>query len=367
MNSESNSKEKTGLPSKRAGGREKSGSLDYLRHSFEETAVRTGDESVEDVWQGDLEEEKVEPQNPRGLFAILGLVILVLVGSGVIYLRSSSVDEVGSDRKRVSSSGKTSDLEERVYLGKLLENSTPEELQDIAVEVVQAFMESETLEEAARHVLGGEKRLAILQDFYARPENSLPNGFQSVVGKKENSLDGIFYLNVFALDLDRRPHQFIVIPQDDEMLIDWACSVSYGELSKEAFFSQKPKMPVKMRYFASFVSEEPSRPPTVQLEEFELPEGLEIEPEPQYLRLSDLEGKEVFEARISFPTRGHTGMAYLRRNPQIRLPVQLQMAWNHEIDEPEIASLDRLWWFDFEMIDQASDQASGKVPDDSKD
>jgi len=242
--------------------------------------------------------------------------------------------------------------EQDIKFSEFLENSTMSELEDAAIDVTRSFMEAQNLDEATHFMVGGDKRLPFLREFYSRSENSFPKGFKKVIKTYPNSIVGIFYFSVFVHDQEETVHQFIAVPAGEKMLIDWACSVAYGDLSKEAFFTQKPDTPTSMRFFAEPQPEQVGKKSTIQVEELEPfgPRKIDPESSSKFLRLSDLNAEDVFRVRVSPECKKCLRLFQFLKAKSLRLPVQLKLVWNHEVQCPEISSLEHIWWFDFEMI-----------------
>lgn len=341
--------QRTKLPTQRSEGSGKSGNLDFVKTSLEKAASGSP-QDLEEKWNDGETSDDGEREGSKRFVIALAVFVLLLAVMGVLFLMFG--ESSGSDSPTVQASA---DPQAVTKLSDFLENSTMEELEESAVKAIRGFMESETLAKSTEYIVGGSKRANLLEEFYGRPENSFPNGFKKVLKKIPNTISGVFYFAVFATDQNDVIHQFVVVPVGEKMRVDWACSVAYGEFSKEAFFEKKPDSPANMRFFV-----EPAPKPLrqnsniqlVELETFGLDPIKSTYPEPsdQFLRLTDLNAEVSFSARISPKAHKCLGLLRLLQAKPSRLPVQLKLVWNSELQCPEITSLEYIWWFDPEGI-----------------
>ncbi len=339
-------------PNQRVERFKRSGNCDFLKTSLEE-AFSGSFRDMEDTWGDENAAGKEDDKSERNLITWSVGFILLVSTVGLIFLRFGTASGSASP-----SAHAPANFEVETRLSDFVENSTTEDLEESAVESIRGFMEADTLDAATKFIVGGGERASLLEDFYRRPGNFFPNGFKKVIQKIPNALAEVFYFEIFVTDQDDIIHQFIVVPVGEKMLVDWACSVAYGELSKEDFFAQKPDSPKKMRFYVEPFHELTGKMSSIQLVKFDMAEvfyfessesiGLELND--QFLQLSDLNAKEVFTVRYSPVDPYISNLVKILREQRARLPIQLTLVWNHELDCPEISSLECIWWFDLKGV-----------------
>ena len=240
---------------------------------------------------------------------------------------------------------KTADPKEGEVVGGVWIGDDWSEFGEAALETAKRFVEAKDLNQAAQYIVGGKDRLEFLEEFYSRPGESFPNGFKKVVKNIPNSLSGIPYFLVVVKDLDGNSHRFVVMPREDGMLIDWAFSVAYGELSGEELSPQNLGSPKLVRLIAI----PSSVVPETELIPDEIASKIKI-PRSTFLRLTDVTGEESFYALIAPEAEKCHTLASKLASHRGQLPVQLRVVWNDDFDCLEIKSLESIWWFDFELV-----------------
>ena len=222
-----------------------------------------------------------------------------------------------------------------------------DEMKEGALKAVTGFMEAKDVEKATEFIVGEGKRLELLQEFYRRPGQALPNGVKVLVDPAPVNLAGIYYLLVVAIDKDDNRYQFVVVPSDGEMRIDWKASFSYGELQMKELFTKQPKEPTLMRL--TVLSELPAEGSGLMLEEIKPRPGI---PESRFVRFSDGISSASFPALIAPGARKcHELATKIAENPvQVQVPVQVKVVWNDDFECVELKSLEAVWWFDYEWV-----------------
>lgn len=332
----------------------KSGTLEALSKKFSDQNILSPSDIEEKTWET-LQEK--QPSSARVKITLLALGIAMFT-TPLIWLRYG---HEGGTPQGISEKSTKVYMESKAH--EFVENTEMDDIQNSAIEVVQGFMSAKSPEDAVPYIIGGEKRLPQLQEYYARPEISYPypNGFKRVEKQLTNAIEGIFYQVIFAADQDDVVHQFAIVPSGDQMLIDWACSVEYGELSRKEFFEQKPEEPVLMRFFAEVTPPHES----VFLKGSELERIIaEIDAQRKnvvddplrdenfYFRLSDLDKQDSFHAIVRPGCQGARSLYRRLSEDSIRLPLQLKMVWNPEFKCSEIISIEQTWWFDLDLMDE---------------
>ena len=219
------------------------------------------------------------------------------------------------------------------------------EIEEAGIEAVKGFMQARNPEDAVEFIAGRELRLPNLKDYYQRSENTWPDGFRKIKKILPNTIAAISYLMIFAEDNSGVTHGYLALPGEGKMVIDWACSVAYGDLSKEDFFDQKPQNPACMRVMA-------------QNDSLNDPHSI-LDTKMLFLRLENLERTDFFQVAFSPENDGLKKLFEILSTSSIRLPVQLELVWNEELRCPEAVSLVQMWWFDRDAIDLSNSRSTG--------
>lgn len=326
----------------------RSGRLDFLKVSFVE-AVGDAYENREGEWEDPDSLNEGKERNARLNIVAFGGIVLLVMALGALYLRFSPSPSLSSLTGQEVASVEGAE----VRLSEFVEDSSMEELQDAALEAIRGFMEAESLADSTAFLVGGDQQLPLLQDYYGRPENRFPKGFQKVVKVVPNAIAEFFYFAIFAADHDEVVHQFIALESGDQMRVDWACSVSYGELSYHDFSAQKPEKSQKMRFMIQPEVVKPTKGPVIQLEELdpsEFDDEFDREDPQPFALLTDLNGEIQFRAKIAPEAQKCMDLLKALHGRKMRLPVQLRLVWDQDGQYPKVTALDHLWWFDYPLL-----------------
>lgn len=283
-------------------------------------------EDVEEEWNSS-EQEK----NPLLKFVLIGGAI-ALLAMGTAWIFGISQPESAENRPTVQ----TESPESKIEISPYLNSTSAAEVMKSSALTAQSFMDAASADERCEHILGGKSRLPQMLEFESRPNVRLPRGFEKVVRQIPNTIAGIPYWNLFATDKDGHLFEFVMIPTAEGMKIDWACSVKYGELSRQAFLMQKPEEPVRMRIV---VSNDPLR---------------NVDGILNYLIVLNGDPNAEFSAYFSYEKLGLKNIAALLRSTGGQQNLQVEMTWNAKLKMAEISKLNYIWWFDIEMIRQAA-------------
>lgn len=249
-----------------------------------------------------------------------------------------------------------------IKVSHLFESSTTQELIELSKKAVKGFMSAESPEKSLGFIVGGSLRMPRMMEYYERSENSWPQGFQQIVTVVPNAIASIPYLLVLAKDKADNVHQFACVPCRDMMLVDWECSVGYGELSIEGFFEKKPSDPVTVRLIAvSAPSDDDGDEDEMFLPGGKLldvgksigmkqvlDEGRALD-DGGFLYLTDLYGKTIFRARTNESDQRLSNLLTMFTS-EPKVLAQLTMTWNEELGCPNVDAVKHIWWFDFEAI-----------------
>jgi len=257
-----------------------------------------------------------------GLGIVLGLSILgwifILISRGDTIVPVTTVTQGGNETLPEHS------------VSDFMENSSPEEVSDSARQAVAGFLNARTLKGRCQFIHGGESHLEKMRQFYARiGESDQPSGFSKIAFERLESMEGVPFIYLNALDASGETHVFNLLPTSDGMLIDWESSVCYGEMTWEEFQEKKPEEPVLMRVLlSSRHSEDDEGTPLdfVLLSERD-DRSLRIvyvDPDGEVSRTL----KDVFKTGASF------------------YPYTLYVTWNTERRVAEVTGLKHLYWMD---------------------
>ena len=355
---EPSEKKKLELPATKQEGGGKSGALSFAGSPMAE-ALSQNKEAGDKEWDQipgaePLDKAEVEFKNSallRGWVA----AILLLGALGAAYLKFLRVGGTSTEN-----AGPTvlKEPQPQIQFSDFLEESSYDDLEAQSVSAVRGFLDADSLEEASHYILGGEQRLEELVEFYSRPEERFPGAFKKLDKVIPNAIGGIFYFIVFATDQEDRGHQMIVVPAGDKMLVDWAASVGYGAMSVEEFHAKKPTTPVPCRFLISRDIPENAKKSTIFAVPFQA-KGFEksLSENPRYFKLSDLKKEQSFYARVSPEAESAMSLYYRLSWTSETMPVQMQLVWNPELGCPEVAKIERIWWFDYELVDVFGEQS----------
>jgi hypothetical protein len=349
--------EKTTLPEKRKEDERNSGTVDFALHTPQEReALLEISINPENTW-----EKKEGSENSLVRMGISALSVMLLLGvlsySVFDLQRETQIPNTPSVRSVESMT-----LVPEIEVSDFYESSTIQQIKESAEKSVKGFMSARTPEESCQFIAGGDLRLSRMKEYYERPENSWPQGFSGIRKVVQNSIASIPYLVIFAEDSAGEIHQFVGVPCRDEILLDWECSVEYGELSKKEFFEKKPSDPIEMRFFVEkeqrretnrqggFLTGSFIRFTEPQLTNFQPTLGDEDRfDEERFILLTDLNHTTMFRAHLN-EDQGLEWMLDFLSGSRIRQPLQLNMTWNEEFNCPDVISIKTIWWFDYEAI-----------------
>ena len=304
--------------------------------------------AMEEQLSTDFEEEWSEKErSEKSIFSFLpigiGVLIVTVIGA-LIYAKFALPEGNSGEEKTVVAPIDKSDFIPIVKISSYLETSTGQEIRDSNKKTLQGFMEAQTAQEKCRHIMGGEALLPQMLEYESRPDARRPRGFQEMVLEIPNSIASIPYWSARAKDLDGKVYEFIMIPTDDGMKIDWACSMEYGELSLQEFLTTKPEKPVRMRLM---VAHDPLR---------------NVDGVLNYFIASDTTRKYEFSLHITDEFFFLKNLLGRLRGRPIRQPLQLEIFWNAERKMAEVRQLNYIWWFDIDSINLEAPELTATNP-----
>ncbi|MGJ8697634.1 MAG: hypothetical protein ACSHYF_15055 [Verrucomicrobiaceae bacterium] len=212
----------------------------------------------------------------------------------------------------------------------LMEKLSPEEMSASVRLAVEGFLNAETLEERCQFIHGGERHLEMMEKFYAGAEERQERGrFVEVSFERMESVEGVPFIYLNALDDQGETHVFNLMSSGERMLIDWESSVCYGEMTWGEFQEKKPEEGVLMRVLLSPRDSEDD-------------EGTPLD----FVLLAERDDRSRRIVYVDPEGEVSAALGELFKSGAKYYPYTLYLRWNAERRVAEVVGLKHLYWID---------------------